>query len=221
VVRFVTDPAGLGDADLLVLPGTRATVADLGWLRARGLDEAVRRHVAAGRPVLGICGGYQMLGTVIDDAVESKAGRVEGLGLLPVHTRFEPVKTLSRPTRILDDGSVVHGYEIHHGTVVRDGGEPLIADEGCRHGPVAGTVWHGLLENDSFRRDYLDRVAAATGRRFVVAPDTRFAAIREARLDRLADLVADNLDRDAILRLLDGTRSIAPTLHLALKDADD
>jgi adenosylcobyric acid synthase len=220
VVRFVTDPAGLRDADLVVLPGTRATIADLGWLRGQGLDQAVHRHVAAGRPVLGLCGGYQMLGTVIDDAVESKAGRVAGLGLLPVHTRFEPAKTLGRPMRVLDDGTVVHGYEIHHGIVVRDGGEPLIADEGCRQGPVAGTVWHGLLENDTVRRDYLAQVAEATGRGFIVAPHTRFAAIREGRLDRLADLVADNLDRDAIRRVLDGKRTTAPTLQLALKAPD-
>lgn len=221
VVRFVVDPGGLADADLVVLPGTRATVADLDWLRSRGLDRAVHRHVAAGRPVLGICGGYQMLGTVIDDAVESGQGRVAGLDLLPVRTTFERTKTLARPTRVLDDGTVVHGYEIHHGTVVRDGALPLIADEGCRQGVVAGTVWHGLLENDAFRRDYLARVAEAVGRRFTVSPDTSFAGIRAARFDRLADLVAENLDRAAVLRLLEGKYATAPTLFLSLRKAGD
>jgi adenosylcobyric acid synthase len=217
VVRFITDPAGLRDADLVVLPGTRATVADLAWLRERGLDEALLRHAAAGGPVLGICGGYQMLGTTIEDSFESGAGTVPGLGLLPVRTCFEATKTLGRPSRTLPDGSAVHGYEIHHGTVSRDGGDPLVADIGCRVASVAGTVWHGLLENDRFRRDYLAEVARISGRRFAVAPDTSFAAIREAKLDRLADLVAENLDHDAVNRLLDNNCDIVPTLHLALK----
>src|ERR1019366_808631 len=75
VVRFITQPAEVSDADLVVLPGTRSTVADFAWLRERGLDVAIERHAGAGRAVLGICGGYQMLGTVIDDPVESRAGR--------------------------------------------------------------------------------------------------------------------------------------------------
>jgi adenosylcobyric acid synthase len=221
VVRFVTEPAELADADLVVLPGTRATVSDLGWLRTKGLDVALAHHVSGGRAVLGICGGYQMLGTVIDDPVESKAGAVPGLRLLPVRTRFYPDKVLDRPSRALADGTVVHGYEIHHGVVTRHGGEPLVADEGCRAGTVAGTVWHGLLENDDFRRSYLGHVASTCGRRFVVAPDSSFAAVREARLDRLADLVAEHLDLAAIERLLAGGHRPAPWLRLALATTPD
>ena len=217
VVRFVRDPGALRDADLIVLPGTRATVADLTWMRERGLDQAVRRHAAAGGSVLGICGGYQMLGTVIDDPVESRAGSVAGLGLLPVHTRFQPVKTLARPSRTLPDGSVLHGYEIHHGQVERDGGEPLVADIGCRVGAVAGTIWHGLLENDAFRRDYLADVARAAGRRFVVSSSTSFSSVREAKFERLADLVAENLDTGAVYRLLDGLPTDFRTLRLTLE----
>jgi adenosylcobyric acid synthase len=216
VVRFVTEAAELADADLVVLPGTRATVADLGWLRDRGLDVALARHAATGGAVLGICGGYQMLGTAIDDPVESKAGQARGLGLLPVRAQFRPDKVLARPWRALADGTVVHGYEIHHGVVTRDGGEPLVADEGCQAGTVAGTVWHGLLENDAFRRNYLSTVARACGRSFVVAPGTCFAAVREAQLDRLADLVAAHVDRAAVQRLLDGGHRPAPPLRLVL-----
>jgi len=216
VLRFVTDPGGLRDADLIVLPGTRATVADLSWLRERGLDEAVRRHAAEGRGVLGICGGYQMLGTTIDDPVESRLGSVAGLGLLPVRTRFVPAKTLARPSRTLPDGAVLQGYEIHHGQVSRDGGEPLVADIGCRVGPVAGTIWHGLMENDGFRRNYLTEVAAVAGRRFTVSSGTSFAAVREAKFERLADLVADNVDRQAMHRLLAGRPTGLPTLRLVV-----
>ncbi|HEX9520751.1 MAG TPA: cobyric acid synthase [Streptosporangiaceae bacterium] len=216
VVRFVRQAAEVSDADLVILPGTRATARDLAWLTERGLDTAIARHAADGKPVLGICGGYQMLGMVIDDPVESKVGRLPGLGLLPVLTRFQADKVLARPSRVLPDGSVVHGYEIHHGVVSRDGGEPFIADEGCRAGSVAGTVWHGLLENDQFRRGYLEEVSRRCGRRFAVAPDTSFGAIREARLDRLADLVAGNIDQDLMHQLIDTGGSPARTLTLAL-----
>jgi adenosylcobyric acid synthase len=216
VVRFARQAAELADADLIVLPGTRATVADLAWMRAGGIDDAVVRHVARGLPALGICGGYQMLGTLIDDNVESKAGQVPGLGLLPVQTTFGPQKVLARPSRTLADGVVVDGYEIHHGVVIRDGGEPFFADEGCRMNAVAGTVWHGLLENDSFRREYLSYVARVAGRAFIVAPEVTFEAIRDAQFDRLADLIATHADRGQLLGLLTAGHRAAPSLRLTL-----
>ena len=114
LVRFAVRPADLADADLVVLPGSRATVADLAWLRDRGLADAVTERARAGRPVLGICGGYQMMASQIDDPVESRRGRIDGLGLLPVRVRFGRQKILGRPQgRAL--GAPVAGYEIHHG----------------------------------------------------------------------------------------------------------
>jgi adenosylcobyric acid synthase len=219
VVRFARQAAELADADLIILPGTRSTVADLTWLRERGIDRAVGRHAAAGKPVLGICGGYQMLGRQIDDDVESRAGSVPGIGLLPVRTEFGPRKVLARPSRRLADGTTVAGYEIHHGVVIRENAEPFFADEGCRSGTVAGTLWHGLLENDAFRRDYLTGVALLCGRRFQVAADTSFDGIREARLDRLGDLVMENMDTDLVKRLLSGQVDPAPALRLSLGPA--
>ena len=97
LVRFASAPAELADADLVVLPGTRATVADLAWLREHGLAEMITARAAKGLPVLGICGGYQMLGREIDDEVESGAGRVTGLGVLPVRVAFGAEKQLGRP----------------------------------------------------------------------------------------------------------------------------
>ena len=114
LVRFAVTPADLADADLVVLPGSRATVADLAWLRDRGLAGAITERARAGRPVLGICGGYQMMAGQIDDPVESRRGTVDGLGLLPVRVRFGAEKILRRPQgRAL--GAPVAGYEIHHG----------------------------------------------------------------------------------------------------------
>jgi adenosylcobyric acid synthase len=203
LVRFATTPAELADADLVVLPGTRATVADLAWLRARGLDAVLARRAAAGRPVLGICGGYQMLGRSIDDDVESGAGEVAALGLLPVRTVFGAEKVLGRPVGRYGEQPVTTAYEIHHGRITVDGGAPLFSpDEGCRDGAVLGTVWHGALESDGVRRALLAEVAASAGRDWCPGT-TSFAEVRQTRLDLLGDLVADCLDTGAVLRLLE------------------
>jgi adenosylcobyric acid synthase len=202
LVRFADRPTELADADLVVLPGSRATVADLGWLRGRGLAAVIAQRARRGQPVLGICGGYQMLAGEIHDQVESKAGVVDGLGLLPVRVAFAPEKTLR--TRVATAGGVpVTGYEIHHGvTAVLDGGAGEFAG-GCRVGSVCGTSWHGLLENDEFRRRYLAEVALLAGRDFTPRPDTVFAAVREARLDALGDLVEQHVDTTAVTRLIE------------------
>ncbi len=201
VVRFVDRAEELADADLVVVPGTRGTVRALNWLRERGLADALARRGAEGRPVLGICGGFQVLGERIDDEVESKAGTVEGLGLLPVRIRFAAEKTLARPVGTAL-GEPVEGYEIHHGVAdLRGGDEPFL--DGCRVGSVWGTHWHGSLESDGFRRAFLRRVAEAAGRAFVPAPDTSFAALREEQLDRLGDLIEEHADTDALLRLIE------------------
>jgi adenosylcobyric acid synthase len=216
LVRFAVSAADLADADLVVLPGTRATVADLAWLRDRGLAGAVAERARAGRPVLGICGGYQMLAGQIDDQVESRGGTAEGLGLLPVRVRFGRQKILGRPRgRAL--GAPVAGYEIHHGVaeVTDPKAEPFL--DGCRRGAVWGTSWHGVLENDEFRRAFLTEVAALAGRDFTPAPGTGFAAVREARLDVLGDLVAGHLDTAALSRLIsDGPAPGLPVLVASL-----
>ncbi|MFF3766612.1 cobyric acid synthase [Streptomyces sp. NPDC001922] len=201
VVRFVDRPEELADADLVVLPGTRGTVRALAWLRERGIADAVARRAAEGRPVLGICGGFQMLGERIEDEVESRAGTVDGLGLLPVRVRFAPGKTLARPVGEAL-GERVEGYEIHHGVAEVGPADEEFLD-GCRAGSVWGTHWHGSLESDGFRRAFLSRVAQAAGRRFVPAPDTCFAALREDQLDRLGDLIEEHADTDALLRLIE------------------
>ncbi|QSY48085.1 cobyric acid synthase [Streptomyces griseocarneus] len=209
VVRFVDRPEELADADLVVVPGTRGTVRALAWLRERGLADALARRAAEGRPVLGVCGGFQLLGERIEDEVESRAGVVEGLGLLPVRVRFAAEKTLARPVGTAL-GERVEGYEIHHGVAdVHGGDEPFL--DGCRVGAVWGTHWHGSLESDGFRRAFLRRVAQAAERAFVPAPDTSFAALREEQLDRLGDLIEEHADTDALLRLIeDGVPAGAP-----------
>ena len=214
-VRFAARPQELDDADLVVLPGTRATVSDLEWLRSRQIDSALQKRASAGRPILGICGGYQMLGVSIDDRVESGRGTVAGLGLLPVETTFGAEKVLARPSRTLADGTTVEGYEIHHGIVQRSGGEAFFADEGCRVGSVAGTSWHGLFENDAFRRQFLTETGLLAGRAFVSLSDSRFADVREARFNVLADMVARHIDTGAVMRIIEGHSAKYAPLRIA------
>jgi adenosylcobyric acid synthase len=206
-VRYVTHPAALGDPDLVILPGTKATVADLAWLRARGFEAALG-GLRPSTTVLGICGGYQMLGRSIDDGVESGAGAVAGLGRLPAATRFEATK-ITRPRRGAALGHPVAGYQIHHGRTVSESAWVTLDDgwgrqaEGATDetGGVFGTSLHGLFESDGFRGAFLAAVAARREKSFT-ASDVSFAAAREAQFDRLADLLEAHLDMPAVERLI-------------------
>jgi adenosylcobyric acid synthase len=184
-VWFADGPRGLAAADVLVLPGTRATMADLAWMRARGLDKAVVAHAQAGKAVLGICGGFQMLGQRVDDPSEVEGGgAVEGLRLLDVVTTFEREKVLRLPE---------HGYEIHHGRITRGAEESWLG--GARRDNVFGTMWHGAFESDEVRREWLTAIGGAS--------TASFPAAREARIEALADAVEEHLDVDALLRLVE------------------
>ena len=202
-VTLTADPDVLADADIAVLPGSRATVSDLAWLRERGLADAVLARAKEGRPVLGICGGYQMLARTIDDDVESGAGHVTGLGLLPTKVTFGPEKSLGTPTGRWRDHEVT-AYQIHHGmSTVDEGVEPFL--DGCRVGVVWGTTWHGAFENDAFRRAWLTEAAGQAGRTWAPASGAPgFEALRQDMLDRLADAIAGHLDTDTLLTLICG-----------------
>jgi adenosylcobyric acid synthase len=212
-IRWVHDAAGLGDPDLVVIPGSKATVDDLDWLRRRGLAEAIQRTDAT---VLGICAGYQMLGATIDDPVECRSDLVDGLGMLPVSTRFEADKvTLLR--RGLADGLPVEGYQIHHGRVHASGGDPFVVldrdvgpsdsvpgDEvdGVRDGRVCGTTLHGVLDADTFRHSFLADVAERRGKRWI-SDGTSLAALRNVAIEQLADAFETHLDLAAIERIIE------------------
>ncbi len=215
VLRPIYRPEEMIGCDLVILPGTRATTSDLAWLRERGFEAALRRRAVANGAVFGICGGYQMLGRSIDDEVEGSVGLVSGLRLLPVRTEFRCEKVLARTRARLSDGSLLEGYEIHHGQVRVEGGDPLFADEGCIVGPVAGTLWHGLFENDAWRREFLAGVAERAGKCFIPDATHDFATRREARIDTLADLVEEHLDTDALLALLERPRGALPHITLS------
>ena len=202
-VTLAADPRSLATADVVVLPGTRATISDLAWLREQGIADAVRRHADRGGVVLGICGGFQMLGREIADpsGVEGHSGAaVPGLGLLDAVTTFGPEKVLGTPVGMAL-GAPVSGYEIHHGRVRVGSADDFPG--GGRSGAVFGTMWHGCLEGDAFRGAWLKLVAGLAGRSGIETGTVSFAAAREARIDAVADVLDAHLDLDAVLRLVE------------------
>jgi adenosylcobyric acid synthase len=214
-VSFVDSPRGLASADLVVLPGTRATIRDLSWLRSRGLADAVVEHSRRGGAVLGICGGFQMLGREVadPDGIEGPASTVPGLGLLDARTVFTAEKVLRTPTGVAL-GVPAAGYEIHHGRVEVAGGEPFL--DGVRSGSVFGTMWHGSLEGDALRARFLQEVAALTGHGGFRPGDVSFAAAREQRIELLADLVEEHLDLTRIVDLIGDGPPELPALRAGL-----
>ncbi len=197
-VMLTTDAEVVANADLAIVPGTRSTVRDLTWLRARRIDLALASRAKRAAPVLGICGGYQMLATTIDDPIESRCLTVEGIGLLPAKINFSADKVLGRPTGSWL-GHDVRAYEIHHG-IAEVHGEAEAFLDGCRVGQVWGTMWHGTLENDAFRRAWLTEVAetsASAWRPVMDAPS--FASRRESMINTMADAIERHVDLELII----------------------
>lgn len=217
VVRFVATPGELGAPDLIVIPGTKSTIADLAAIRDSGLAAVVIQRAATGTPVLGICGGYQLLGTEIvdEEGVESATRSAPGLGLLPVRTCFGARKRTEQASATVAAnhglfaglaGLPVEGYEIHMGEtagplppalgVTARQGRPVSAPDGAvsADGLVAGVYLHGLFTAPAFRTAFLRNLAARKG----VAPLDWGRAAREDPFDRLAAHVRAHLDLEAI-----------------------
>mgnify|MGYP002094736708 CR=1 FL=1 len=178
-VRYVTKPSELGEPDVILLPGTKNTIQDLLWLRESGLEAAVLRLSAAGTPVLGVCGGYQMLGEQLCDPAGEESGTpctLRGLGLLPTTTVFGTEKHLTQTAACVTTepfaGAKLTGYEIHAGrTEVRGSAFCILADgtpEGCVQGDVFGTYLHGLFDSG----ELTEQLAAYLCRRKGIAPET-------------------------------------------------
>jgi adenosylcobyric acid synthase len=220
-VRFVRDADEIRGADVIVLPGSKGTVADLQWLFATGLAQSIRRAAADGQLIVGVCGGYQMLGEAVydPDHVESDARSTRGLGLLPVVTTFEPSKTTVRVrARVAETsgpfagaaGSEVVAYEIHAGRTSASSPTPFtIVERGNRAahdadgavsagGNVVGTYLHGLFANDSLRGAFLRSLAARKG----IATDPRWGTPAGDRYEHLADVVARAVDLGALAKLV-------------------
>ena len=213
-LSWLSQPALARRQDLLVLPGSKSTLGDLAHHAATGMAEAVRVAHAGGAWVLGLCGGYQMLGETLEDPLGGEGGpcRWEGLGLLPADTRFEPDKTTEDRVchSLWPEAFEVRGYEIHHGRTQARGGTALFAEGGGHLGlrgeRALGCYLHGLLRSDGWRGAFLNQVRRDRG--FAPQP-TQAAEPLEGRIRRWADHVRGHL-RPGAWDLLLGAVSKAP-----------
>lgn len=222
VVRYVESAAELVEADLVILPGTKDTRADLDWLRQAGMESVLTERAAQGLPILGVCGGYQMLGRTIDDpgGIEGQPGSTTGLGLLPVSTRFRQQKTTTRRsfhpatssgsfmTTGLNSQAAISGYEIHMGDVLLgDEATALFVDSvdqsarGAVQGSVSGTLLHGLFENTELRASMLGSLRAGRKGLPVFTPSSDLPST-DQEYDRLAEVLEGCLDMQRIDELL-------------------
>ena len=224
-LRYVDSPAQLGRPDLVIIPGTKTTIPDLAWMNERGLSQAVKELHAGGAAVIGVCGGYQMLGTKVSDPehIESSITELDGLGLLDLTTVFEGTKETHRITgRVVAatgllagaSGMPVSGYEIHMGRTVGESFSPpfriedradvLVSAAGeldgalDASGSVIGTYIHGLFHNGELRTAMLNELARRKG---VSLPDVTNELDLDREYDKLADWVRSSLDMDLVYRM--------------------
>ncbi|MDR0452237.1 MAG: cobyric acid synthase [Treponema sp.] len=225
-LRYVDHRGTLEGADLIIIPGTKSTMSDLAWLRQSGLGEAVKRAASRGTPVIGICGGYQILGKKLKDpgGVES-GGETDGLALLPVVTVFEREKTRARVrgavaplTGLLKDlsGMEIEGYEIHMGSTFFEGAEPPpafleISDtdtgrrrpDGCFLPGVYGTYVHGFFDAEGVALQLVKSLCASKGIEYKAGPETNFKTYKEQQYDALADSLRGSIEIKKIYSIIE------------------
>jgi adenosylcobyric acid synthase len=219
-VRYVRSPVQAGSPDLLILPGTKNTIGDMQFMQSMGWDRFAQSYQQNGGLILGVCGGFQMLGTRLSDPnhIESDIEEIEGLGFIQATTIMEHEKTTQRrirptlPSSIFQQGLEVDGYEIHSGQTTFEKGYPLLfeAEENdCPHslglcneeGNVIGTYLHGFLDNDPIREGFLNYIREK--RDLPQAKDNfNYREFRSRQLDRLADLVTQSINMNEVKRII-------------------
>jgi len=224
-VHYIEPTDRIGDHDVLIIPGSKNTIEDLNFLKRSGYVEDLQRLKEKGSTIVGICGGFQMLGRIIKDpgAVESTFGSIAGLGFLDIETMFSKKKATFQveAEEIIRNGEeqlpeTIRGYEIHMGRTKLMSGKPLFkitkkSGKRCSHfdgavshdGKVWGTYMHGIFENDGFRRRFIGK----SSRGAMPSPEGKsafaYATYKESQFDALADLITESLDMNYIRKLVD------------------
>ncbi|MDF0556330.1 cobyric acid synthase CobQ [Kamptonema sp. UHCC 0994] len=210
-VKYISPKESLGYPDAVIIPGSKTTISDLIVLRQTGMAEAIKNYMTAGGTVMGICGGFQMLGQVLTDpdGIESEIGQCDGLGLLPLKTIMAPTK-IARQRVVTSNypqpGLPVAGYEIHQGRtqlLQSDMTKPLFDDSGLgvinNSQSVWGTYLHGIFDNGAWRRSWLNHLRQQRGLQALPTGIPNYREQREALLDSLADTIESHLDLRQVL----------------------
>lgn len=226
-LSYVSRPEELTGSDLIIIPGTKNTMGDLKWIRQNGLEAVITRMAGKGTPVIGVCGGFQMLGMSLDDpyGVE-EGGTMRGMELLSIRTIFAEKKTRTRVTgtaRFSEDGEPVKisGYEIHMGETIRDGGRNFseiccsdgtgghtadTKEDGCVYKNVFGTYVHGVFDTEEMQtavRNFLAKQKGVRPEEYESGATFSMAKYKEEQYDKMAKIIRENLDMDMIYRILE------------------
>lgn len=202
-VRYVKNVRELGKPDVIILPGTKSTISDLQWLRTSGLEAVIKKLNAGGTPIIGICGGYQMLGgTITDKEGAENFGTMEGMKLLPCDTEFYKEKTRTQISGTMPEITGFYqklsnvkfvGYEIHMGQSQRE----------CASGNVLGTYVHGIFDEDEFRSKLLDLLFENCKKTRWQNSTISYAEYKEIQYNKLADIIRSSIDMKEVYRILD------------------
>ena len=208
-VRYVGDVAELGSPDLIVIPGSKNTLADLRWLKESGLGEKIKELSCAGTPVVGICGGFQMMGMKVEDPLGvEEGGSEEGLNLIPVTTILENEKTTQQREGVIQgkegyfsflNGKAFRGYEIHMGITGRNKKEAVL--DYSREN-VYGTYVHGIFDEGGIAGAVIEKLAEKKGLSMKLDSPLGRAEYKEREYDRLAQVLRENMDMKRIYGML-------------------
>ncbi len=216
-LRYVSNTKELGNPDMIIIPGTKNTIEDLKWLRQSGLEVKIIRHAKEGKALFGVCGGYQMLGEVINDPENAEGGgSIKGLGLLKTITNFSREKTTRQTTGKINDidgfykmlsGLEIKGYEIHMGASDIIDGFPLstleVNQDGCVCDNVAGSYVHGIFDNMKVAGAIVKVLADYKGVQIEDTEEFDFARYKEQQYDILADSFRKSVDINEIYRIME------------------
>ena len=220
-LRYVSNVRQLGNPDLIILPGTKNTMKDLLWMRQNGLEAKIKQHAASGGAVLGICGGYQMLGETLSDPLGvEEGGSMQGMGLLPLSTEVTPEKARTRVSGVFGklegvfaalSGQRFEGYEIHMGATpspapiaeLHDSVSGSVRPDGCCVGNVYGSYVHGILDAENVARTVIDALATGKGIDPKSLGSVSGAEYKQQQYDILAATMREHMDMKKIYEILE------------------
>lgn len=214
-LRYISNIKETGRPDCIIIPGTKSTMSDLQWMRDNGFENQIKKLAQTGTVIIGICGGYQMLGSTLRDPYSSEnVGTMQGMGLLPVDTVFSRKKTtrqvkgrIQKLSGVLADlsGQEFTAYEIHMGTSKSEKSFAMLdgSEDGSCNNSVYGTYAHGIFDNSSMLQSFINSLLKAKGLNFKSNLDINYDVYKQSQYEILAKTMEENLDIDKIIHIID------------------